>query len=547
MNFKSLGLLLLIIAIGAFFRFFGLNWDQGFHLHPDERFLTMVGIASKLPNNFFIYLNPTLSPFNPTNNNFSFFVYGIFPITLVKFLAVFFKMDTYDSFTMLGRFISALFDTMTMILVFFTAKILVDKAKLNQKIPLIAALFYAIAVFPIQSAHFFTTDVFLNFFTFLSIYFILKYENSKKIAWLLLSAIAFGIALACKVSALAALPLLVGLITLGVYKRGVVKTLTIVGIFLLSFYIILRLSDPYIFQSPNPFDIHLNTQFITSISTLNSYNNPQAWYPPGVQWIHKTPILFSLINIFLFGVGPLYFLFTCIGIFLVLKTKKNPFIAVITWIIVFFIYQSTQYVKTMRYFLFLYPFFAIFAAVGYVYISKKINKYFLFLIILFILAWPLMFLNIYAKPHTRVDASYWIEQHIPGHSIILTEYWDDPLPLPVFGVAEKNYTIEEMHVFDKDTPEKWRMMNTMLKDGNYIILSSNRGWGSIPTVPEDYPKMTKFYQDLLSNKLHYKKIAEFTSYPSLLYIGIPLTIPDDIAEEAFTVFDHPKVLIFKKE
>ena len=89
-------------------------------------------------------------------------------------------------------------------------------------------------------------------------------------------------------------------------------------------------------------------------------------------------------------------------------------------------------------------------------------------------------------------------------------------------------------------------MEKALDTTDYYILSSNRAWGSIPTVPEKYPQMSKFYQDLLSEKLDFKKIKEFTSYPSLHYLGIPITINDDNAEEAFTVYDHPKVMIFQK-
>ncbi len=86
----------------------------------------------------------------------------------------------------------------------------------------------------------------------------------------------------------------------------------------------------------------------------------------------------------------------------------------------------------------------------------------------------------------------------------------------------------------------------MLNKSDYLILSSNRGFGSIPTVPERYPRMTRFYKDLFAGELAYKKIKEFSSYPSLTYFGIPITIPDGIADESFSVYDHPQVLIFKK-
>ena len=39
--------LILVIAGGAYFRFVGINWDDNYHLHPDERFLTMVETSLK--------------------------------------------------------------------------------------------------------------------------------------------------------------------------------------------------------------------------------------------------------------------------------------------------------------------------------------------------------------------------------------------------------------------------------------------------------------------------------------------------------------------
>ncbi|KKW00815.1 MAG: hypothetical protein UY33_C0004G0001, partial [Candidatus Amesbacteria bacterium GW2011_GWA1_48_9] len=39
---KIILLLLLILILTAVSRLYGLDWDQGSGLHPDERFLTMV-------------------------------------------------------------------------------------------------------------------------------------------------------------------------------------------------------------------------------------------------------------------------------------------------------------------------------------------------------------------------------------------------------------------------------------------------------------------------------------------------------------------------
>lgn len=75
-------------------------------------------------------------------------------------------------------------------------------------------------------------------------------------------------------------------------------------------------------------------------------------------------------------------------------------------------------------------------------------------------------------------------------------------------------------------------------------MSSNRLWGSIPKVPEKYPIAAKFYKDLFSEKLGFKKVAEITSYPTIPILNILL--PDNTADKSFTVYDHPKVIVFKK-
>ncbi len=38
-----------LLVIGTFLRLTNLNWDEFTHIHPDERFLTMVTSAMDLP------------------------------------------------------------------------------------------------------------------------------------------------------------------------------------------------------------------------------------------------------------------------------------------------------------------------------------------------------------------------------------------------------------------------------------------------------------------------------------------------------------------
>ena len=121
-RFKIYHLGLLLIVLGIYFRFSGLNWDAGQHLHPDERFLTMVANDMTLPKSWGEYFDPSVSTFNPANINFPFFVYGVFPVTLNKTIAILLNNNNYHDLTIQGRFLSALFDSLNIFILFFFVK-----------------------------------------------------------------------------------------------------------------------------------------------------------------------------------------------------------------------------------------------------------------------------------------------------------------------------------------------------------------------------------------------------------------------------------------
>lgn len=530
---------LIILAVGAFFRFYSLNWDANFHLHPDERFLTMVGNGMKLPESIIEYLDPQVSTFNPKNIGFDFFVYGLFPVSLNKIVALLLGNDNYNAFTIQGRFLSGIADTIIILLIFGSVKLLEERYKLNPKIKYFSSFLYAILVLPIQLSHFFAVDTFLNLFTFASFYFALRFWINKNTYNIFLSAIFFGLALSSKISAVFILPLIVFLI---IHKDVTKQKLVSLLWFFLATFLTTKIADPYLFNSSNILDPRPNPNFLENLRTLDTFTSRESLFPPTIQWLNKLPIIFPLKSLALFGIGIPIFIVFLLGIFRVLKEKIFILRIIVVWFIAFFIYQGAQTAMTMRYFLILYPFVAILGALGIESLGENINKKFLLLIFLIISLPSIMFLSIYTKPHTRITATGWINSNIVDGSTILTEHWDDSLPLEGFT----KYKVIQLPAFDPDTDDKWIKINDLLEQGDYIILSSNRGWGSITTVPEKYPRMAKFYKDLFEGKLEYKKVKEFTSYPSLSYIGLPITIPDDFAEENFTVFDHPKVLIFKK-
>ena len=572
--------LLIIVFLAIFFRFNNLNWDSNFHLHPDERFLTMVGNAMTMPMSFKEYFNPVISTFNPANIGYKFYVYGIFPLVLNKIIALSTGADNYNFFTIQGRFLSAFFDILTLLFVFKITKLLENKYRFAKSIKYWAAFFYAIAVFPIQLSHFFAVDTFLNFFMLGSFYFVLKlsepprFQEPRGFLFLFFSAIFLGLALASKITAIYIFPLNFLFLFLGTNKN-IKKFLILTSYYLILIYIVLRIADPYYFQSTNFFDPTLSVTFKSGIKQLQilSSREGSAFYPPAVQWQNKGP-LFLLINTAVFGVGLPYFIFMIIGVFYIAlsfliktnsKYQKNKIAInnwqltiILLWVIGLFFYQSAQFVKTMRYTIYLYPFLAIIAAFGLRVILNLFQDLFnrfriksgmtlIYIVItILLIIWPVMFSSIYMRKNSRVEASEWIYQNLPNNSFILSEHWDDSLPLPMVNNYGKQFQGTQLPVFDPDTPEKWKKMEELLKKGDYYILSSNRAWGSVPTVPEKYPRMSKFYNNLLSNKTNYKLVKEFVSYPKISFFNFQFSIADDWSEELFTVYDHPKVLIYKK-
>ncbi len=168
-DWKTLLLIFLLLAIicsGAYFRTIGVDWDQGRHLHPDERFLSMVLNSMTPVPDVKTYFDTSTSTLNPGNVGYQFFVYGTLPLFIIRYVGEWTGQTGYDPITIVGRQLSAIADILTILLVFLIALRLFD-----EKIGLVAAALYAFAVLPIQQSHFMTVDTFTNTFGMLTVYF----------------------------------------------------------------------------------------------------------------------------------------------------------------------------------------------------------------------------------------------------------------------------------------------------------------------------------------------------------------------------------------
>jgi len=83
------------------------------------------------------------------------------------------------------------------------------------------------------------------------------------------------------------------------------------------------------------------------------------------------------------------------------------------------------------------------------------------------------------------------------------------------------------------------------------LLNPQRDWDLMcNTDTERYSRLSAQSRQIASSiclaHIDYRLVAEFTSDPSLSYLGVPLSIPDQWSDEGFTVYDHPHVMILQR-
>jgi len=236
--------LLAVLLVGGYFRLLNLDWDEGEHLHPDERYMTMVTGAIRTPGpadqfsspppgceSWGGYFDSYCSPLNPySHDGFGSYAYGTFPLfaarvagewlseacvdpndpaahapALQRWLAdllfddvegcVGTRFTGYGHIHVIGRVLSALADLGAAALLFF-----IGRRLYGQGVGWLATALYALAALPIQQSHFYTVDSFAGFFIVAAGYLVVR--GSQGGSWLAfaLAGLTFGLALACKVS-----------------------------------------------------------------------------------------------------------------------------------------------------------------------------------------------------------------------------------------------------------------------------------------------------------------------------------------------------------
>lgn len=334
--------------------------------------------------------------------------------------------------------------------------------------------------------------------------------------------------------------------------------------------------------------IHFD-QFAKELTAQTAMNKNAYVFPYTLQYVETTAYLYHIKQLFWWGAGPILF---TLGVFgsgvVLLSTWRRSHLQYHRWLgssavwrkkieaiaktaiqvlttqygfvylllsLLFFAIIGQSAVKFMRYLLLLYPFLAVMAAVALAALlgtkrwSFTLSRTLVLLLLATATVWLISFLHIFQVPHTRIQATDWMLSHIPAGSVVATEHWDDRLPLH----GSETYMYEELPLYERpDDATKWKGIKAQLEHAQYVVLASNRLFTPLPKLANCarfsscYPRTSQYYTELFDGSLGFTKVAEFTSRPTLPSFLGNLEILDDNADESFSVYDHPHVIIFQK-
>jgi hypothetical protein len=571
-----------LLIAGGWLRLSDTNWDAGEHLHPDERFLSSVSNNIRWPGSIWSYFNVHTSPLSPFNtdqgqND----VYGTLPLFATKAVASVVGDDYYGRVNLVGRRLSALLDLGTVVLTFLLAGLLLGP--FGRRVALwggvLAAAFYTFTVAAVQLSHYGTVESWLVFFATLTLYLTARALSAPVVhpgrlerAWVLVG-ISLGLTIACKVSgAFVGAAIAVALLgrtaaaTQAVGRATASVRLVTSGLLILvPGYLAYRLVSPYAFANSSWLDLSINPLYRDALARQQDALNGKGLYPPAYQWLLSRPIWSPLENLVVWQLGPALGIAAAVGIgLLIVWTIRSAIrllrrevwnapeahdgilrltllVMVLAFVAAGFFPFATLFAHTGRYLVPLCPVLAVAAGVAVVYLLHAHRRSLAVAaaaLVTATAAYAVAFHAVYDHTNTRVAASRWIVAHVPLGMTIANEAWDDSLPV---GSEAQRYKGEIVPVFDPDDEMKLHKLYDTLEPADYYFVSSPRAWRTIGRLPDLFPLMVRYYHDLFAGRLGFSEVARFESVPRLFGVKIN----DLSAEEAFWVYDHPPVRIFR--
>ena len=592
-------LLIAILLVGASLRLYNIAWDSGTLPHPDERSTVAFYAPSiRWPGDLKTALDPrrsTLNPFWDVNSGHRrSYTYGHFPLyTLVLTASAAERLAplaeglglpeplaetlaearSMVGYAFIGRMLVALADVASIYLVF-----LIGRRLYGIWAGLLAAALLAFTVFHIQLSHFFAVDPVSTTFTLLALYGSILMVDRRSVGASALAGLGIGLAVASKYSALPILAAPLVAVAFLVMRtapderktvfRLAIRDLVIAGVVSL---VVFAVTSPFVFLDFESF-------WEAVVKEQGNMVSGVADFPFTRQYRGTPAYLYFIEQQIRWGMGwPLGLLaFTGLAwvvIRAILGRAKPGEWILLSWVVLYFGPTGLFLAKFMRYMVPVVPLFILFGAGLVVSLSSgnqgikesgnqgvgesvkfHVSRFTFYvslviaLVVLVVAAiWSLAFVNgVYGTPHSWVTASRWVYENVPNGACIAVEHWEEGFPRswdePGMNPGAHQYHQPSLPMYEEDTRGKFETIRDTLRDCDFLVLASNRLWRTIPRLPERYPMSTRYYQALFDGELGFDVVYSLTTPPRF---G-PLVFDDQDADESFTVYDHPRPIVFKK-
>ena len=554
-----------IVVVALALRLNGINWDEGYGFHPDERDIYMrsdcmyalltdsphadnCGYLADHPEaepgvgGLTAFFDPDRSPLNP----------HWFPLGSILIYAMVLCRSVVELFTDIGglemryagRTLSALADVGTVLMVFVLGRRLYGR-----DVGLLAAGLTALAVIHVQHSHFYRPETFTVLLTLAGIWATLRMVEKRRLRDSALLGLMLGLALSPKVNVLPLLaPLALGYayclmdeaegrwgdVTPEMVQKVAGHAILAAAVALVVFFV----TTPYAFIDAGAFigDVLAQTRMA---------RNAGLW-PFTVQYVDTPSFLYQIQQTTVWGLGlPLGVVawvsipFTAALLALERHNVRGDLL-LLAWVVPSLLFFESFEVRFLRYLFPLMPVMILLASRMMLWeVSKartlarrlstagqgaiqavrwgKVAPVLLALavaipifVVLSTAFYSIAFQRVYANEHPALQASRWVLTDVPrGASIVMDNHWDEWLP----GLY--SYDTWQYPVYEPDTRTKMRTMARKLAGSDYLMFYSHRPYASAARDPERFPYSNNYYRLLFSGELGYRLHREFTSYPSL--------------------------------
>lgn len=557
-------LLFCVLILGGAARFYGLGWGLPYHFHTDERVLavfaeklrTAESLAAAAGETYFFLYPPFL------------FYLLVAAVSAVSLFHPFSPAEPAGGtlYYLLGRGISAAFGTATLGAVYWLGKRLYGRAT-----GLLAAFLLAVTVLHVRDSHFYFPDVPFTFFVVLALGAAADIAERGRLRSYLAAGALAGIGTATKQTAVLVLPAVLAahlmtlsagagrwrkdILSLGFWSRAAVAP----GVAALVFLAI----NPFVLLAPRRF---LEMSAITA-RFVSGESQPHWTF----QFTGTDPT-YWVTNLLYFGMGPALEALCLLGLTWAVVRRSRGDLLLLAFVVPYFLLVGTGYMKFVRYAVPLLPFLALFGARLVVDawrlarrpLARAAAGAAIAAVGLASLAYTVAYLNVYRQEDARIQASRWIHRNVPAGATLLIDssaatplvgsrffrpefYGRTVRENEMYAKKEDHFTIKVLNLLsDPSRPPPsgawWEgYLRERLAGVEYIAMSDEH-YEQYRHRPEAYPVLGAFYRDLFAERLGYRLVTTFKTYPSLL--GFELN--DDRAELTFRLFDHPRIWIFRR-